>query len=289
MTTPWKLETGSPVDCRIDGTMQGFPLKFAWHSGAWFELFERHADYIKQDIERRLAEGRRIAYHSCAISAKSGGFTKTNVEISVHVTRSIEKHFGDSLWVLNPAQYQMESKAGTGLIQRHARLLSLEAGDTSVVDLEALRQACPTSGGDYLRMWSRVLLEDGVDNLGENFSVYYFSGPKDVANFFTKDGYGVMDVVEDYLARKIVLEEDYDVYFKHKKHGTARQRAFVEYYALKVGAGFSAGSRDEFNIWRILNLLRVKAHGVGAQIPAFSEGRQLNLSCMGDAFSGYAV
>lgn len=286
--TDWKLETGSPVECRVDGKMQGFPLQFAWHTEAWLELFNRHADYIKQDIVRRIAEGRRIAYHSCAISAKSGGFTKTNVEISIHVTRLIEKLFGDSLWVLNPAQYQMESKAGTGLIQRHARLLALEH-NAAPLDIQALHKSHPISGGDYLRMWSRVLIEDDKDNLGDNFDVYYFSGPKDVAGFFSEDGYNIMDAVEDYLARKIVLDEDYDLYFKDREEGAARQRAFVEYYALKVGAGFSAGSRDEYHIWRMLNLMRVKARGIGAQIPAFSEGRQLNLSCMGDAFSGYAV
>lgn len=290
MSHPVRTCTDAPVSYRPNersGVTNKFPMKFSWHQGAWFELFERHANHIKQEVARHRAEGLRIAYLSCPISAGSGGFTKTNVEITKHVTKSIEKLFGDSFWVLNPAMYQMESKAGTGLIERHARLHSLESGKTPI-DLAELHRTCPPSGGDYLRMWSRVLIEDDTGNLGDNFDMYYFMGPSDAWSFFSKDESSVFDGVEDYLARKMTLDPEYREYFTDKEHGVSRCNQFIEYYGLKIGAGFSRGSRDELNIWRTLNSLRVKRDGLGAQIPAFSEGHQLNLLDWGDQLTGYS-
>lgn len=255
----------------------------------WFELFERHADFIKQEIARRRAEGRRVIYLSCPISAKNGGFSATNVDVALYVARSVEGLFGGGVWVLNPALYQMESRAGTGLIERHARLLDLEKKHSFATNLEELHRTCPLFGGDYLRMWTRVIAEDSGDNLGECIDALYFMGPSDVRGFFSKDGRCVMDGAEDYLARKMMIDPEYQAYFGDVVHGEIRRKEFIEYYTFRVGAGFSYGSRDEFRIWRTLNVLRVKQKGLGAQIPAFSEGRQLNLLHHGDVFAGYAL
>ena len=284
---PLNTKIGSPVSCRIDGKWKKFPLKFLWHCGPWFELFERHADYIKQEIARRRAEGRRIVYLSCPVSAKGGGFTTTNVEIAVHVTNALEKLFGTNFWILNPALYQMESRAGVGLIERHAHALGIERG--AAIDLDLLRREQPLCGGDYLRMWTRVLAEDGRDNLGDHIDAIYFMGPSDAWGFFSKDRENVLDGVENYLARKIVLDPEYHEYFSDVTHGALRRTQFIEYYTLKVGAAFSYGSQDELDIWDTLCALRIGERGLPSQIPAFSEGRQLNLLYRGSGRKGYAV
>ncbi|MEK7118258.1 MAG: hypothetical protein AAB869_01480 [Patescibacteria group bacterium] len=138
-------------------------------------------------------------------------------------------------------------------------------------------------------MWTRVIAEDHMDNLGDCIDAFYFMGPSDAWSFFSKDVRCVMDGAEDYLARKMVVDPEYRIYFGDIIHGDIRRREFIEYYTFKVGAGFSYGSRDELCIWRTLNAIRVKQRGLGAQIPAFSEGRQLNLLNHGDVLTGYAI
>lgn len=143
-------ETGQPVP--------GFPLTFTWHTGDWQKIFDEQIKQIKADVARARAEDRLIVYLSCPISSRGGGWSGTNVDIARHVERSLLEKWGEGFWILNPAQYQLESKAGAGLINMHAQTLK--------IDLVALQKQSSPGGGDYMRMWTKVLVEDGGDNLG---------------------------------------------------------------------------------------------------------------------------
>lgn len=100
-----------------------------------------------------------IVYLSCPISARGGGYSGTNVDIAKFTERASLQRWGEGFWIPNPAQYQLESKAGTGLMERHASQLGL--------DLDKLRKLSNSpggtrvpSGGDYMRMWTKVLVEN---------------------------------------------------------------------------------------------------------------------------------
>jgi hypothetical protein len=43
------------------------------------------------------------------------------VDIAHYVERKILDRWGEAFWVLNPAKYQLESKAGKGLLDQHAK------------------------------------------------------------------------------------------------------------------------------------------------------------------------
>lgn len=125
--------------------------------------------------------------------------------------------WGEGVWILNPTQYQMESKAGTGLMNRHAKDMG--------IDLEALlRRNDLPRGGDYLRMWTKVLVENGEQvgrrkvpanlvNTGQFFDAYYFIGPSDVQAMFLSIGETLTSGIYEYFARKCAHESDfYDDY-----------------------------------------------------------------------------
>ena len=61
------------------------------------------------------------------------------------------------------------------------------------------------------------------------------------------------------------------------------RRDYLRYYALRAGVMASKGSHDEWNILRLLNDRRVKLQpsaGVGGRIPAFFDGRQIDLASL---------
>ena len=99
----------------------------------------------------------------------------------------------------------MESKEGTGLIKRHARNLEI-----TEAQLDALGRPM---GGDYMRMWTRVLVEDDEDDdrqLGREFDAFYFLGPTDVRHFFTRGGAVTVTAgIEEYFARKFTMDPDF--------------------------------------------------------------------------------
>ena len=136
---------------KTDEPVPGFPLKFTWHTGDWQKIFDRQTELIKKDVERARLDGRLVLYLSCPISNRGGGFAGTNVDIAHYVERKILQRWGEAFWVLNPAKYQLESKAGKGLLDQHATELKLG------IDIDKLEQAAPPGGGDYLRMWTRSL------------------------------------------------------------------------------------------------------------------------------------
>src|SRR6185437_7403866 len=153
---------------RTDEPVKGTQLRFTWQTGEWETIFDEQIALIKSDVARARAEDRLAVYLSCPISSRGGGWSGTNVDIARHVERALLERWGEAFWVLNPAQYQLESKAGTGLINQHA--------EKHKIDLKNLLIKSSPGGGDYMRMWTKVLVEDGMGNLGRNFDAFYFLG-----------------------------------------------------------------------------------------------------------------
>src|ERR1039457_1938372 len=95
-------------------------IRFTWQAGTWCELFDIHADFIKQEILRQLASERLVVYLSCPVSSRGGSVSLTNVEVANATLLRLTREWGARFWFLNPSQYQLESKHGTGLIRQHA-------------------------------------------------------------------------------------------------------------------------------------------------------------------------
>lgn len=278
------FETGQPVP--------GFPVRFRWQTGVWFELFERQVALLERDIARARAEDNVMVFLSTPLSGRGGGHFATNVEIADHTTRMILERWGHRFWVLNPGRYQMESKEGTGLMNLHAAELSQETGRD--IDIEELFRRSPPTGGDYMRMWTRILIEDEAGNLGRRWDAFYFQGPSDVRDFFTEGGSRTWTAgVEEYFARKLTMNREFYDYFdppfydasggrlkgrRERAEWQRRRDAFFRYYTVRAGVNFSLGSHDEWNLWRLLNEKRRDAspHGVSDQIAGFFEDAQLD-------------
>lgn len=253
--------TGEPVS--------DFPIKFTWNSG-WEPLFDKQIEIIRLDIERARFEGNLVAYLSCPISSRGGGYKETNVDINQHAAYRIVERWGHRIWVLNPTQYQMESKVGKSLIERHAEDLD--------INISSLPE--PT-GGDYMRMWTKVLVEDEEANLGSYFDMYYFLGPSDVQDFFSSGGAKTITAgVEEFFARKAAIDPEFRSYFFNTKlkdkDWIERRQDFFRFYAVRASANYSKGCHDEWNIWCILNERRIEKYGIGSQIAGYFEGQQID-------------
>lgn len=280
------FETGHPIP--------GLPVRFRWRTGVWYELFERQIALLERDIARARVEDNVMVFLSTPLSGRGGGHFATNVEIAEHLSRVIMERWGHRFWVLNPGRYQMESKEGTGLMNLHAAELSRETGQE--IDIEELFRTTPPTGGDYMRMWTRILVEDDAGNLGRRWDAFYFQGPSDVRDFFTEGGSRTWTAgVEEYFSRKLSMNREFNEYFEPPFHDAAGDRLegkrerrewqrrrddFFRYYTVRAGVNFSLGSHDEWNLWRLLNQLRRDAspHGVSDQIAGFFEGIQLDPS-----------
>jgi hypothetical protein len=295
-----KTKTGEPVD--------GFPLKFTWYTGDWKLIFDEQIKLIKNDVARARLDGRLVFYLSCPVTGRGGGYSGTNVDIARYAERKILERWGEDFWVLNPAQYQLESKAGKGLLDQHA--------DELGIDLKNLEKAAPPGGGDYMRMWTKILVEDDGGILGRNFDAYYFLGPRDVFSFFTENGSQSLTAgIQAYFARKISTDAEFrDAYsipeiawgdmgeaksMPGPRHEWAMRRlAFLRFYGLRASANFSLGSHDEWAILRLVNEARRKQSvtedkrdgDVSDQVAAFFDGVQVSLSASEAPVSrGYAV
>lgn len=310
------------------GPVDRFPMKYLWHAGPWFDIFEKQIELIVSDIRRAKAEGKLVVYLSCPISSRGGGYSGTNVDVAKHVERTLLQRWGEGFWILNPAQYQLESKAGTGLMNRHAEVLG--------IDLDKLIQlAGKPTGGDYMRMWTRVLVTNGdrvgerlitnqkLLNTGQYFDAYYFLGPRDVQSFFLAEGDTLTAGVQAYFARKYATDADFRARFvtqvdwerlgqcqqtgaayddpeHHLQRWTLLRNDFLRYYGLRASANFSLGSHDEWLTFQLLNKLRRKATedpakfmldgDVGEQIAGFFDGNQIDPASSEMGVSrGYAV
>jgi hypothetical protein len=298
-STP-NTQTGEPV--------KGFPLRFTWLTGDWETIFDEQIALIKSDVVRARAEDRLVAYLSCPISSRGGGWSGTNVDIARHVERSLLERWGEAFWILNPAQYQLESKAGKGLINRHAEQFG--------IDLAALLKKSTPGGGDYMRMWTKVLVEDGTGNLGRNFDAFYFLGPRDVFSFFTQSQSLTLTAgIDAYFARKFSTDAAFRDAFsipnidwghatqaspgpEARKAWVKQRTDFLRFYGLRASANFSLGSHDEWEIFRLINELRRKKSAqpgmldgdVGDQVAGYFDGNQVDPSSSEAKVSrGYAV
>ncbi|PWU01657.1 MAG: hypothetical protein C5B53_02490 [Candidatus Melainabacteria bacterium] len=290
------LCTGRPV--------ADFPIEFEWHTGDWLELFDRQAELVKADVMRAQAEGRTIVFQSCPISSAGGGHYSTNVDIAGAVERNLLARWGERFFVLNPSRYQMETKEGVGLMYQHAAAIKRETGRN--VDVAHLMKTTPPSGGDYMRMWTKVIVEDSyysganaiVSDTGNLFDAFYFIGPTDVQDFFLSEARSLSQAVELYFARKYSLDDNFKNDFdciekkgvcrpldltKEKERALWHQRRqdFFRYYAIKAGSAFSRGSHDEWNIVSLLNKKRLAhpdIYGIERNIAVFFDGRQVGPS-----------
>jgi hypothetical protein len=266
-----------------------FPLVFSWHEHYWPCIFDKQIDLIRQDIRRARADGKLIVYLSCPISARGGGDQSTNIDIARAVERRLLSQWGERFWVLNPAQYQLESKEGTGMMDEHAKSCNL--------DLTKLRAASQPSGGDYMRMWTKVLVEDqdlynfddsrsaqpALKNTGQHFDGFYFIGPHDVYDFFLQESsFNLTTAIEGHFASKFATNPDFrDNYSlaglvwrngwqndtaltaaEKESQATLRvqwkemRRQYLRFYALRASVNFSLGSHDEWEIFRQINAIR---------------------------------
>ncbi len=279
-----------------------FPMRFKWQKGDWELLFDEQIKLIREDMYRAKYQGKMIIYLSCPISNRGGGYAGTNVEIAEYTKMRLLKEWGTGFWILNPASYQMESKGGTGLMYRHARTLCKEKGEAK---LNKLKAESPAKDGDYMRMWTRILVEDDrqgeLKNCGFDFDGFYFLGPSDVRSYFVEsEGTTLTSAITDYFSRKVAFDADFKRAYSVEGIDWARnandnpaaspeedplkywekiRQDFFRFYSLKAGVNFSLGSHDEWNIWIHLNQKRLavfeRKEAIGNLIPAFFDGKQV--------------
>lgn len=289
----------------------GFPLKYIWHTGPWHDIFELQINKLRRDIRRAKAEDKLTVYLSCPISSRGGGYSMTNVDVARHVERELLEKWGEGFWLLNPAQYQLESKAGTGLMNEHAEYLGLDLNH--LIDV-----AGKPIGGDYMRMWTTVLVENdakvgyrdigpNLANTGQYFDAFYFIGPRDVQSFFLSEGETLTSGIQAYFARKFAIDPDFreeysdpnpdwrrlgprtsinESEYKLRDTWNHKRIDFFRYYGVKAGVNFSLGSHDEWLIYVALNQLRrnktkslekfMVDGDVGDQIAGFFDGGQVD-------------
>jgi len=293
MSDKSKWVTGKPVP--------KFPIDFKWQSGDWERLFNCQVELLRQDIQRARAEDKVIVYLSCPISSRGGGYRITNVDIAKATQAHMMSIWGDRFWILNPSQYQMESKEGTGLMQMHA--------DREGIDLSSLGRA---SGGDYMRMWTKVLVEDPKlkptesddDPWAEAFDAFYFIGPNDVNRYFTRGGANTLTAgIEEYFSRKYTMDRDFQQHFawpeddvvsgsddqdKEKRSSEEAQSMrnnFFRFYGIRASTNFSLGAHDEWNIFKHINDKRMEKFihsssgngNTGELLTGYFDGNQVDL------------
>lgn len=301
-----EIKTGRPVE--------SFPMEYSWRGGEWEALFDEQIKLVRSDVVRAKTADKLVVYLSCPISSRGGGNAGANVDIALATQRRLLNAWGEGAWILNPANYQMESRAGTGLMNMHAERLG--------IDLQRLvAQTGLPGGGDYMRMWTKVLVEnptrvgrvalpDSLLNTGQYFDAYYFLGPKDVHRFFQAGEESLTASIETYFARRMQSDPTFrDTYsvpgitwgaaatHPASEDDPARdnwrqsRNAFLRFYMFRAGANFSLGSHDEWNIYLQLNRLRRAAQGggVGEQLAGFFSEAQIDLASTEQAVSnGYA-
>jgi hypothetical protein len=285
---------------RTDEPVAGFG-RFTWRTGRWEEIFDRQIAAIKAEIAHAHAEDRMVVYLSCPISTRGGGSSRTNVEVANFTARRLMHTWGERLFVLNPAAYQMESREGTGLILERIREIWPEE-ESPERFLKELTETHKPGGGDYMRMWVKVLAEDdrypdpatpetaprrGLQ-CGGMFDAFYFLGPSDVREFFsTQDDESLTQMVEGYFARKYASDLEFRLEFGSEPDGKSGEadaswevprKRFLRYYSLRAGATYSLGCRDEWNTLVRLNekRRRSEAYGPGEELACFFDGRQVS-------------
>jgi len=203
--------------------------------------------YYRATIAAERAKGKAIGYLSVPLSTGGGGYFGVNREIAQAVKERVEGRYGTgSVWILNPTATEADLPTLNGV----------RAGQ-----------------GDYLVMWTRVL--EGEKGLGEDFDFAYFVGPSDFAAYFGLTGKGDMDRLAAWFDERLAKDADLR---RAVERGTVSAAQFRNYYGLKAGAAFSAGSHDEWNVMRAINAKRRADPKLGLvnQIPLMYDGRGLS-------------
>lgn len=289
------------------------PMSFVWHTGPWHDMFTLQIEKIRRDVRRANSEDRLIAYLSCPISSRGGGYSSTNVDIAKHVERTLLERWGEGFWILNPVQYQLESKAGSGLMNEHAGYLGLDLDELIAI-------AGRPTGGDYLRMWTTILagndkrvgfrdVGEKMVNTGQFFDAFYFIGPRDAQSFFLGEGTTITAGIQAYLARKFATDPDFrqeytrpnpswtplgprsamnEDDYRLRDQWSQSRVDFMRFYGLRASAAFSLGCHDEWIILRELNALRrlrtqdagrfMVDGDPGQQIAGFFDGGQIDMA-----------
>jgi hypothetical protein len=174
-------------------------------------------DKVRADIATQQSAGRFIGYLSVPVSSKSGGDFRTNIAMAAHVTQRVRTEFGQQLWLLNPAAYDLPKVA---------------------------------TGSDYMAVWADVLA--GADGSGSDFDLAYFVGPTDVWAFFGVGAQDRLGAIEVWLAAKAAADADYKKIYDDPD----LRKKFIRYYGLRGSTIFSKGAHDEWNIMLTLNAKR---------------------------------
>lgn len=227
-------------------------------SGLCFEVQEvfkpsikRLISEIRTKLEAQIEAGKFVAYLSVPISGRGGGHFQTNVEIAKHTAVRLRAKFGNMLWVLNPAEYNLGGIQGK------------RAG-----------------GGDYMAVWGDVL--GGIKGSGASFDIVYFLGPRDVWSFFGSNGIGVLNHISDWAAQRSKVDKKFADFISNQEN----RKKFLRFYGLRAATTFSKGASDEWNLFQQLNSSRE----IGEDIAIYFDGNAVEISDFSDhTKAGYAV
>lgn len=178
---------------------------------------EKLVDELSTEIDENKAKGKFFAYLSVPISNRGGGDFQTNTDMAASITSAVTNQFGDDLWVLNPAAYNLPKDA---------------------------------RGGDYMAVWADVLA--GRDGKGSDLDMVYFAGPSDVWSFFGATGPDRLGTIANWLDEKAKHSEAY----KKIATDPIQRRRFLRYYGIRGSAAYSKGAHDEWNIVVAFNRYR---------------------------------
>jgi hypothetical protein len=194
---------------------------------------------IRTLLAEQRSAGKAIGYMSIPLSTAGGSYFVLNAEVAAKTKAGVEKRFGEkAIYLLNPgnADFSLPAKA---------------------------------NGADYMLQWTRVLEGRG---LGEDFDFFYFTGPTDFASALELTGDADMEKIDSIFDQRLAADEGLR---KAVEQGKVSKGTFRNYYGLRASIVFSYGSRDEWNIARILNERRrgATAYGLANQISIFYDGR----------------
>lgn len=178
---------------------------------------ENLINQITLELNKKKEEGKFVCYISVPISPTGGGDFRTNNEIAGFVENKVLALFGEDLWVLNPAKYNLPKSAG---------------------------------GGDYMAIWSDILA--GINGEGEDLDMVYFIGPNDVWNYFDISHTDRIVTLKNWLKKKAESDEHY----KNIISDEQSLKSFLRYYAIRGSVAYSKGAHDEWNIITALNSKR---------------------------------
>lgn len=203
---------------------------------------------VRADIDEQRKAGRFIGYLSVPVSGKSGGAFRTNTDMARDVAKRVQRSFGDGLWVLNPAEYNLPAKPSTP-------------------------QPTPATGGDYMAVWSDVIA--GENGAGNVFDLVYFVGPSDVWAYFDLGDLGRLDKLKRWLEKRAV---DGDPEYQAILADPLACQKFLRFYGLRGSTVFSKGAHDEWNIVLDMNAKRP----IGEDIAVYFDGKPIEPGDYGD-------